>query len=60
MAEPNPDDPLNGEIASIYEEDRAEHDKLAREHTIKYAKKDLKAEKDQRVEKDQKVEKEAT
>lgn len=34
---PNPDNPLRPEIAKLYVEDRAAHDKQAQEYTRKYA-----------------------
>ncbi len=37
MNAPNPDDPLNGDIASLYVEDRAAYDEKARYYTRKYA-----------------------
>ena len=38
LTDPNPDDPLVPEIAKLYRENRAEHDKRAAEWTRKYAK----------------------
>ncbi|QTR47803.1 ubiquitin-conjugating enzyme [Thiothrix litoralis] len=38
LKNPNPDDPLDSEIAQIYKTDRAEYNKLAQEWTKKYAK----------------------
>ena len=37
MDDPNPDDPLNAEIAKIFKEDRAKYDENARDWTKKYA-----------------------
>lgn len=37
LAAPNPTDPLVPEIAHLYEYNRIEHDRIAREHTMKYA-----------------------
>ena len=37
MGDANPDDPLVGEIARLYNADRAAHDRTAREWTKKYA-----------------------
>ena len=37
LDEPNPDDPLVPEIAKIYKNNRAKHDEIARNATIKYA-----------------------
>jgi len=34
---PNPDNPLRAEIAKLYKEDKAQHDKNAAEYTRKYA-----------------------
>jgi len=34
---PNPDNPLRAEIAKLYKEDKAQHDKNAAEFTRKYA-----------------------
>lgn len=36
LASPNPDDPLRPEIAKLYKNNKEEHDRIAREHTIKY------------------------
>jgi len=37
LDEPNPDDPLVPEIAQLFKSNKAEFNRLAREHTIKYA-----------------------
>lgn len=37
LADPNPDDPLVGDIARLYKRKRVEHDSKAREWTIQYA-----------------------
>jgi len=37
LTDPNPDSPLKGDIANLYNSDRKEHDKHAREQTKKYA-----------------------
>ena len=37
MDDPNPDDPLNAEIAKIFKEDREKYDENARDWTKKYA-----------------------
>ena len=37
LSDPNPDDPLEPDIARIYKEDKAKHDKIAKEWTQKYA-----------------------
>ena len=37
LADPNPDDPLVGEIARLYKKRRVEHDSKAREWTIQHA-----------------------
>ena len=37
LTDPNPDDPLVGEVATVYKKDRARYDKTAREWTQKYA-----------------------
>lgn len=37
MTDPNPDSPLEMDIASAYKEDVKEHDRMAYEHTIKHA-----------------------
>ena len=37
LGDPNPDDPLVPEIAKLYKTDRAQHDKNAKEWTLKYA-----------------------
>ena len=37
LDEPNPDDPLVPEIAHLFKSNRAEFNRLAREHTLKYA-----------------------
>ncbi len=37
LDEPNPDDPLMPEIAQLFKSNKAEFNRLAREHTIKYA-----------------------
>lgn len=34
---PNPDNPLRADIAKMYKEDKAQHDKIAAEYTRKYA-----------------------
>lgn len=39
IAEPNPDDPLIGEIAYLFIHDRKSHDEKARKYTEEYAKK---------------------
>ena len=36
LADPNPDDPLVPEIAQIYKTNKAEFNRIAREHTLKY------------------------
>jgi hypothetical protein len=38
LTDPNPSDPLVGEIASLYRRDKATHDRTAREWTRQYAK----------------------
>ena len=37
LCDPNPDDPLVGEIAALYKSDRKQYDKNARDWTQKYA-----------------------
>jgi len=37
LSEPNPDDPLVTSIASEYKENKEEHDKKAKEYTLKHA-----------------------
>jgi ubiquitin-conjugating enzyme E2 D/E len=37
LTDPNPNDPLVPEIANIYKTNRAEYDKQAKLHTLKYA-----------------------
>ena len=37
LKQPNPDTPLRSEIAKLYKEDRALHDKTAADYTRKYA-----------------------
>ncbi|VBB18043.1 ubiquitin-conjugating enzyme E2 E1 [Yasminevirus sp. GU-2018] len=37
LAEPNPNDPLVGEIAHLYKTNKLEHDRIAREYTVKHA-----------------------
>ena len=37
LADPNPDDPLVGDIARLYKKNRIQHDSKARELTIQYA-----------------------
>ena len=37
LSDPNPDDPLVPDIARIYKGDRAKHDRIAKEWTVKYA-----------------------
>lgn len=37
LTDPNPDDPLVPNIAKLYKTNRKQHDKLAREWTVKYA-----------------------
>ena len=37
LTDPNPDDPLVAEAASLYKKDRAKFDKTAREWTERYA-----------------------
>jgi ubiquitin-conjugating enzyme E2 D/E len=37
LDEPNPDDPLMPEIAQLFKSNRAEFNRIAREHTIQYA-----------------------
>lgn len=37
LDEPNPDDPLVPEIAQLFKSNKAEFNRLAREHTIKHA-----------------------
>ena len=37
LSEPNPDDPLEPDIAQLYKSDRTLHDSQAREYTIQYA-----------------------
>jgi ubiquitin-conjugating enzyme E2 D/E len=37
ITDPNPDDPLAGDVARVYKSNRPEFDKTAREWTIKYA-----------------------
>ena len=37
LNEPNPDDPLAPDIAKLYKKNKNEHDRIAREWTLKYA-----------------------
>jgi len=37
LADPNPNDPLDLDIAKIYKTNKAEFDRIAREYTVKYA-----------------------
>jgi len=37
LSDPNPDDPLNPEVATNFLSDRPYHDRMAREHTREYA-----------------------
>ena len=37
LSDPNPDDPLVTEIAKLYKTNKQEHDRVAKEWTIKYA-----------------------
>jgi ubiquitin-conjugating enzyme E2 D/E len=37
LSEPNPNDPLDHDIASLLKADKTSHDDLARKYTIKYA-----------------------
>lgn len=37
LNEPNPDDPLAPDIARLYKKNKKEHDRIAREWTLKYA-----------------------
>ena len=37
LADPNPDDPLDPDIAYLYKTNKLEHDRIARRMTIKYA-----------------------
>ena len=37
LADPNPNDPLELDIAKVYKTNKAEFDRIAREYTIKYA-----------------------
>eukprot|EP00483_Globobulimina_turgida_P002601 UN02605 len=37
LTDPNPDDPLVPNIAKLYKTNRKQHDKIAREWTVKYA-----------------------
>ena len=37
MTDPNPDDPLVGDVARVYKNDREQYDKTAKEWTEKYA-----------------------
>jgi len=37
LSDPNPDDPLNPDVATIFLNDRVIHDRMAKEHTRKYA-----------------------
>ncbi len=37
LSDPNPDDPLNIECARLYKTNRAKHDRIAKEWTVKYA-----------------------
>jgi ubiquitin-protein ligase len=37
LSNPNPNDPLEPNISSLYRSDREKHDQLAREHTLKNA-----------------------
>lgn len=40
LAEPNPDDPLRPEVATLFKKNRAQHDSFAREATIQFANKE--------------------
>ena len=37
LSEPNPNDPLRPEIASLYKKDKTQHDSMAREYTLQFA-----------------------
>jgi ubiquitin-conjugating enzyme E2 D/E len=37
LADPNPNDPLDLDIAKVYKTNKAEFDRIAREYTVKYA-----------------------
>ena len=37
LGDPNPDDPLSADVAELFMYNRSEHDKIAREWTLKYA-----------------------
>ena len=37
LSDPNPDDPLNTEVAEVFISDRARHDEMAAAYTIRYA-----------------------
>ena len=37
LSDPNPDDPLEPDIARIYKADKEKHDRIAKEWTVKYA-----------------------
>ena len=37
LTDPNPDDPLVGDVARVYKKDRKKYEKTAREYTLKYA-----------------------
>ncbi len=37
LADPNPNDPLELDIAKVYKTNKAEFDRIAREYTVKYA-----------------------
>ena len=37
LSDPNPEDPLEPDIADIYKNDREKYNKLARNHTLRYA-----------------------
>lgn len=37
LVDPNPDDPLRADVAKLYKDDKAAYDKIAAEHTKKYA-----------------------
>ena len=37
LSEPNPNDPLRPDIASLYKKDKTQHDSMAREYTLQFA-----------------------